>query len=1146
MYLKGIEINGFKSFSNKVNLDFTKGITAIVGPNGSGKSNILDAVLWVLGEQSYKSIRAKDGQDVIFSGGKNKKARSSATVSLYIDNSDKYIDYDADELVITRSINRNGENIYSLNGKRTRLKDINNLLMDTGIGKQAYSVIGQGKVERIISSSSVELRNIIDEAAGIKKAKVEKDLALKKFESVKNELEKIEFVEKDLEKRVEELKTQSTKARQYRAFTKKINTLKYMSYTYYINQFKSEIEDFNVKKVNIEESIKKSEESIQEYTDKIQKNNDEKKIINARLNELLNSSDENNEKLKDLSDKQVELITKKANFTSEVNAKEKEKQKLIQDKEEVSKIVEENREKLVKSKADIDAKKENILDIEKILKSKTDKKLRIEEEIRGCEDNRKNYEVDKLKINMTTEDAKKRIKYAKSKLEQVTKEKEQADLKLKSLESTSFDEKEFNSLKEEYALKKEEYSKLNNERNAIHTKLEEIRTKYDVLNNSINNFKLMNNAIQFVCNKSKDDNLVYGPLVNMIEVDEKYHLAITTIAGYSLNDIVVENSEVARKYVDILKGNKVGVASFLPIQNLSKKNLNNGQYNFARNLVKNKMGNPKIDRVIEHVFSNAVIVDNLKEGIELSKTFKDRIVSLAGDVISSTGRITGGYITKKVDETLKRTSLLNTYKEEKESIEKRLNQKTNEILVVNKEVERLNSLIDEKRTVYENYSHNKKSILREITTYSYEMNENNDFISQKEKDINENDKLIHDINMAIVVNDENEKTLKSQLETLQNTDVEKKKLESLRIDLAVENEKYNNILAKYNEVYVKLEKSNEEYRELADFLDKKEENYHNLEEELESIKGKIVEIQESDVKSKEEINRLTKENIDKSSEYKELIEQKSKCEIEQNTRKNEYGNLLDKIEKDNTELEKYTNMLSKLEEFSEDIKSNEEYEEDVDLLKVKMFERKISINEKSRQELGDVNLGSIKEYEEENARFEKMRNDKFDLLRAEESVLKLIDDIDGDIVYKFKNAIEEIGKNFTYMCRELLHGAKGVLKIQDEDNLIETGLELSVKYRNKPEQTLSLLSGGEKSMLAVAFIISIFMYKPSPFTFFDEVEAALDEQNTKKLVELLNKFTYSQFIMITHNKETMKGADRLYGVTMNKEVGESIIVSVDI
>ena len=248
----------------------------------------------------------------------------------------------------------------------------------------------------------------------------------------------------------------------------------------------------------------------------------------------------------------------------------------------------------MKSKADIDAKKENILDIEKILKSKTDKKLRIEEEIRGCEDNRKNYEVDKLKINMTTEDAKKRIKYAKSKLEQVTKEKEQADLKLKSLESTSFDEKEFNSLKEEYSLKKEEYSKLNNERNAIHTKLEEIRTKCDVLNNSINNFKLMNNAIQFVCNKSKDDNLVYGPLVNMIEVDEKYHLAITTIAGYSLNDIVVENSEVARKYVDILKGNKVGVASFLPIQNLSKKNLNNGKYNFARNLVKNKTGNPKI------------------------------------------------------------------------------------------------------------------------------------------------------------------------------------------------------------------------------------------------------------------------------------------------------------------------------------------------------------------------------------------------------------------------------------------------------------------------------------------------------------------------------------------------------------------------
>lgn len=223
MYLKGIEINGFKSFSEKVNIDFTKGLTAIVGPNGSGKSNILDAVLWVLGEQSYKSIRAKDSQDVIFSGGKNKKARSNASVSLYINNEDRYIDYDNDELVITRSINRSGENQYILNGKKTRLKDINNMLMDTGIGKQAYSVIGQGKVDRIISSSSTELRNIIDEAAGIKKAKIEKEEAFKKLISVENEVEKIEFVEEDLEKRVEELESQSKQARKYKAYIKQIN-----------------------------------------------------------------------------------------------------------------------------------------------------------------------------------------------------------------------------------------------------------------------------------------------------------------------------------------------------------------------------------------------------------------------------------------------------------------------------------------------------------------------------------------------------------------------------------------------------------------------------------------------------------------------------------------------------------------------------------------------------------------------------------------------------------------------------------------------------------------------------------------------------------------------------------------------------------
>ena len=338
----------------------------------------------------------------------------------------------------------------------------------------------------------------------------------------------------------------------------------------------------------------------------------------------------------------------------------------------------------------------------------------------------------------------------------------------------------------------------------------------------------------------------------------------------------------------------------------------------------------------------------------------------------------------------------------------------------------------------------------------------------------------------------------------------------------------------------------EEYLSLENFIEKKDENYNSINEEIENIKFNISNIQKETIISKDEISHLTKYNMQLSKEYKELIEEKTKSEIERNKLSNISTNIEEKVERLEQELEKIDTKKKELLADEAEIKKAENYKENIDLQQVKLFERQVNLNEKSLQELGDVNLSAIKEYEEENKRLETLKNEKFDLLRAKETIEKLISDINIDIIEKFSESVKEIGKNFEYMCKELLHGARGKLKIQDEENLIETGLELSVKYKNKPEQTLSLLSGGEKSMLAVAFIISIFMFKPAPFTFFDEVEAALDESNTKKLVELLKKFTYSQFIMITHNKETMKGADKLYGVTMNKEVGESLLVSVDI
>lgn len=1146
MYLKGIEINGFKSFSEKVNIDFTKGLTAIVGPNGSGKSNILDAVLWVLGEQSYKSIRAKDSQDVIFSGGKNKKARSNASVSLYIDNEDRYIDYDNDELVITRSINRSGENQYILNGKKTRLKDINNMLMDTGIGKQAYSVIGQGKVDRIISSSSTELRNIIDEAAGIKKAKIEKEEAFKKLISVENEVEKIEFVEEDLEKRVEELESQSKQARKYKAYIKQINIMKYMIYSYYINTYSSEKEKLNEEQIKLKNNIEELSEKLEVYTEKIKENSENKEQVDKQLEEYLSKNNKNSEQLEELNEKYRAYINKKANFEAEVKNKEENKEKLKIKISEIGAIVEENKSELKQISTLINSSEKDLKEYEKLLKDKKIKKENLEKTLKKCEERNKKFEVDKLRLEMSIDDAIKRIKSAEDKLKQVKKEKEEALHKKVEIDKDIDLEKKYNELQIELKNKQSEEEKLVKEKNILKANYENLLTKYEVLDSNIKNFKLLNNSVQFIQKYSKNDEKVYGPLVNMLDVEEKYHLAITTIAGYSLNDIVVEDSEVANKYIKLLKENKVGTASFLPIKSLIKRNLVDDGYNYARKLVRNKSGIEKISSVIDYIFANSIIVDNIEEGLKISKIKREKIVSIAGDVISSTGRITGGYVTKKIDETLKRTTQLKKIKEDLEIINKNLNSKVENYKELLKEIENIKRQLNQNKVELDEYLHKKKNLERELQTYTYEINENEEFVRTKKEDILSNKEIIKQINIDIIENNEKEEEAKKSLDNLNNEEENEEEISRLRIELAVQKEKYSNIDKVYKNNMQNSKQLEEEYLSLENFIEKKDENYNSINEEIENIKFNIGNIQKETIISKDEISHLTKYNMQLSKEYKELIEEKTKSEIERNKLSNISTNIEEKVERLEQELEKIDTKKKELLADEAEIKKAENYKENIDLQQVKLFERQVNLNEKSLQELGDVNLSAIKEYEEENKRLETLKNEKFDLLRAKETIEKLISDINIDIIEKFSESVKEIGKNFEYMCKELLHGARGKLKIQDEENLIETGLELSVKYKNKPEQTLSLLSGGEKSMLAVAFIISIFMFKPAPFTFFDEVEAALDESNTKKLVELLKKFTYSQFIMITHNKETMKGADKLYGVTMNKEVGESLLVSVDI
>ena len=423
MYLKALELNGFKSFADKTYIEFNKGITSIVGPNGSGKSNILDAILWVLGEQSYKSIRAKESSDVIFSGGKNKKAKSMAEVSLHIENSDRYLDIDFTEVKITRRIYKSGENEYLINNRKVRLKDVNSLFMDTGIGKQAYSIIGQGRVERIISSNPKELKEIIEEAAGVKRAKYEKEDSEKKLKEVKNEVDKIEYVEKELHNRVDYLRDESKKARLYRTLTTRIDTQRYMVLEYTINEKKDQKENYDKKINELDKSIEIIQEEFSERQSNLSNVNDKREKIYAKVEEEKESNMLLFKSLEDLRLELANIKNKSSNLDTEYNEKQKRKLILEEDITGKSAILEESKRELENIKNELLFKEKAKKEVEKEVVELEEKRSNTIENIRNKENQNRNFEVDKIKLNAENDDLEKRINLANVRINTISLEK---------------------------------------------------------------------------------------------------------------------------------------------------------------------------------------------------------------------------------------------------------------------------------------------------------------------------------------------------------------------------------------------------------------------------------------------------------------------------------------------------------------------------------------------------------------------------------------------------------------------------------------------------------------------------------------------------------------------------------------------------
>ena len=1170
MYLKAVEINGFKSFGEKVYIDFNRGITSIVGPNGSGKSNILDAVLWVLGEQSYKNIRAKESQDVIFSGGKEKKAATKAEVSLIIDNSDRYLDFDNDIVKITRRIHITGENEYLINDSKSRLKEIGNLFLDTGIGKTAYSVIGQGKVERIINSSPKEIKNIIEEAAGIKKLQANRLEAQKNLGNIEVNLDKVEFILNETRENKNKIEKQAELAQKYIDLKDEKSSLAKGIYI-------TELEQKEKNLVENEDIKIKSEEECSILQEKFDKTLNRLTTIDLEKEEVKKQKiliDSRNKELKDvISTKETEQAVTRERLD---NFK---KDKLL--KEEYSLHLENKIEKKLEEINILIAKKEEL------------SKNILEMEAANKEFERKINELEAIKVEKTDliESRNKKIRDLELEKQLSSNEIENNERKLKSsLDEVEILKKELDEITKKEIANNEEKDLLNSQIKAKQEELTKTEERNEFLVNQLSEIsKTINKLSQDIreyeyqekTSSGKLEALIRmeesnegffksvkevlnsgisgidGVLISLIKFDDKLAKAIEAAVSGNLQDIIVEDKEVAKKCIAFLTERKLGRASFLALDTIKvsrrefKGNMP-GVLGLAADLVS---AEDKYKKVVDFVFGGLLIVENIDVATDIlnKNLFAGNIVTVNGELVSSRGRITGGENQKSsINQIFERKKEIKILEEKVSNLKSKIveESKRREDLSIKlenyeNEIDKIDSLEDSIRKKiellkkdFENLSEKSERISKELRNIKFNIDDAEkyktsyqDRINSSVSNIEEIEKHINSLRKDL---EADELTLK---ETLANIDELNKQFSDTRI-IFLNNknsiEQYErDIISKENEnsdLKEEKEKNSNVVMELSQNIEELEKNEEQLQKEIEEH----IKIYNSENRDIEVLNE--REN-NLSNEERELSKDKSKLETDLLHSNDRLEKITEVIEKIKTDIENINEKLTELTDITakavevEKLKSSKDY--------LRSLENKIN-------NFGDVNLLAINEFKELKEKYDYLARERDDVVKSRKQVMDLIQEIDERIHEDFHTTYKNINENFNKMCEETIRNTEGRLNIINPEDFDNCGIEIFVKFKNKKKQPLSLLSGGEKSMVAIAFIMAIFMYKPSPFTFLDEIEAALDEKNTKNLLGKLRDFTdKSQFILITHNKETMKESDSIFGVTMNKEIGISKIVSPD-
>ena len=1181
MYLKSIEIHGFKSFANKLVFDFHNGITGIVGPNGSGKSNVADAVRWVLGEQSAKQLRGASMQDVIFAGTENRKPLSYAYVAITLDNSDHQLPVDYNEVTIARRVYRSGESEYLLNGSPCRLKDVNELFYDTGIGKEGYSIIGQGQIDKILSGRPEERRELFDEAAGIVKFKRRKAMTQKKLDSERENLVRINDILGELERQIGPLERQAEKARIY---LKKKEELK----NYDVNSFLLEMDQMEQQAKSLEEKYRIASEQLSDTKEKKAKNE-------TAYNELQDTIRAMDEQIAATRDEIAGTSVTKGKLEGEINVlKEQihtaqmsdEHYRSRMDAIETERVERESQKaSYEEEKASLDEQLAAITNKREALQSRLSE---VQAKISACNAGIEKGKNEIIELLNNRGNIKSKGQKYDTMLEQINIQKAQLTQRRLQRKSEESDfEKELARCEEELRAAQEQNANLQQEISTMEEKEREWQKKLAVtrseleeatvsfhkkqsrlesLQNIAERYEGYGGSVRRVMEKKDEIPGIHGVVADLMKVEKKYETAVETALGGNIQNVVTEDEATAKELISYLKKNRLGRATFLPLT--SVKGSDNSKYTralgkpgvlgMANELVKT---DAVYDGIMAYLLGRVVVVDTIDHAIALAKEFQYslHIVTLEGEYLSPGGSMAGGAF-KNNSNLLGRNRELQELEKAIKSLDEEITLKKNRIEDIQTARELLKSDMDEAReklqqgyltanTAKLNYNRAKEQKEQSEKVFTGLVLEAQELEQQQAQIELDKERIAGELSDA----DKREKEIAVESDRLQVILDEQiyleesatKEFSAIQID-------ESNFRQKIGFVQENLDRVSGELQKLAEEAVQMTEGLNQSKEDVEKKTAQIEEIRQTILAGDDNYARLEQQLKDAVAKKEKLAED-NKSFYQKN---DELSGQISDLEKEIFRLNNGREKISEAKEYQSSYMWDE-YELTYHNALSLRSENTYTLSELKKliagvrdeiRKLGDVNVNAIEDFKELDERYTFLKTQHDDLIEAEQTLMKIIQELDEGMRRQFTEKFADIQREFDKAFKDLFGGGKGTLELleDEEHDLLECGIRIIAQPPGKKLQNMMQLSGGEKSLTAIALLFAIQNLKPSPFCLLDEIEAALDDSNVDRFARYLHKLTKNtQFIIITHRRGTMNSADRLYGITM-QEKGVSTLVSVNL